>query len=298
MQPGGTHVTAAMGSLPSHPGAIAWMDDPDDPQGAGQWGTPNQLSLPIGDRGLLLADGLFETLLVEQGRAHLLTQHLERWRISAAELGLPRPPGRQRVIALLGEALTLSGNTDGALRLNWSRGTGATRGLDLPSAAETALRPRFWLEFRPHQPVFAPLRVILSRQERRNAHSRVSRCKTFGYGASVQARREAHAAGADDALLLSTAGGLCCGTAANLLMVDADGTWWTPPQTSGCLPGVMRGRALALGLALERTLQPQELGGAVLLNSLGCRPILSLDGRPLPVTPDAEALFRSLLAGP
>jgi branched-subunit amino acid aminotransferase/4-amino-4-deoxychorismate lyase len=70
-----------------------------------------------------------------------------------------------------------------------------------------------------------------------------SRCKTFAYTAAIQARREAERAGADDALLHNTHGELCCGTVANLL-VHREGRWITPPLSSGCLPGVMRARAL------------------------------------------------------
>ena len=36
--------------------AIAWIDAPSPD---GTWGDPDQLSLPLSDRGLLLADGLF-----------------------------------------------------------------------------------------------------------------------------------------------------------------------------------------------------------------------------------------------
>ena len=39
--------------------AIAWINDPAP---HGQWGSPNELTLPINERGLLLADGLFETV--------------------------------------------------------------------------------------------------------------------------------------------------------------------------------------------------------------------------------------------
>ena len=65
---------------------IAWLGDGT---GQGRWGTPQTLTLPISDRGLLLADGLFETLLVEAGHAWLLEEHLGRWQSSAALLGLP-----------------------------------------------------------------------------------------------------------------------------------------------------------------------------------------------------------------
>jgi hypothetical protein len=87
--------------------------------------------------------------------------------------------------------------------------------------------------------------------------------------------REARAAGADDALVCNTNGELCCATAANLVL-QRGGLWFTPPTGSGCLPGVMRGRALALGLVQEAPLAPELLedaDAALLLNSLDCRPL-------------------------
>ena len=39
--------------------AVAWID--------GRWGPPADLGVPLSDRGLQLSDGLFETILVEQG---------------------------------------------------------------------------------------------------------------------------------------------------------------------------------------------------------------------------------------
>ena len=129
----------------------------------------------------------------------------------------------------------------------------------------------------------------------------LSRCKTFAYGGSLVARREALSRGADDALLASSAGGLCCASAANLL-VRLDGRWWTPPQSSGCLPGILRGLALARGLAAERPLRPEDLlqaEAALLINSLGCRPVLAFEGSALPALSalEAEGFWRELLAG-
>jgi branched-subunit amino acid aminotransferase/4-amino-4-deoxychorismate lyase len=283
-------------------GAIAWIESPE----GGRWGAPSQLSVPLADRGLTLADGIFETVLVEGGRPRLLREHLGRWGHGAALLGLPPPPHQSRVSALLEEAIVRSGIRTGALRLNWSRGDGG-RGIDLPLGAgadpvqglEPGGTPRFWLQLSALRPGFAPVSVIISRQERRNAASRLSGCKTFAYGPAVQARREARLAGHDDALLESTAGGLCCGTTANLL-VRHPGGWWTPPLTSGCLPGVMRARGLDLGLLQEA---PEPItadrlhSGALLLNSLGCHPIQSLAGERLPLEPEPERLWRRLLGG-
>ena len=128
------------------------------------------------------------------------------------------------------------------------------------------------------------------------AASLLSRCKTFAYGQSIQARREARQRGAEEALLRNTKGELCCGTVANLL-VKRNGRWLTPPLSSGCLPGVMRGRCLALKLATEADvgsdLQPGDQ--AVMINSLGCRPIRSLDEQQLEPTAEPMQLWEQLL---
>jgi len=280
--------------------SIAWIAARAADGYAGQWGDPGDLALPLGDRGLLLADGLFETVLLEQGQLQLLDDHLERWRSSAELLGMAPPPDQNLILALVAEAMARSGIHTGALRLNWSRGCGG-RGLDLPAPAEAAAAHRFWLQLSATVPRFEAVTTWISREERRNAASRLSRCKSFAYTAQVQARREAQAAGADDALLLSSHGDLCCGSAANLL-VRRQGRWTTPPLSSGCLPGVMRGRALRLGRADEGLLEPRDLEGcegAVLINSLGCRPIHRCDGNAVPAMPSsqAEQLWRELLKG-
>ena len=279
---------------------IAWVGDGT---GQGRWGTPQTLTLPISDRGLLLADGLFETLLVEAGHAWLLEEHLGRWQSSATLLGLPPPPGAATVQPLIAAAIERSGigtplGSSGALRLNWSRGSGA-RGID-PSSNGS---PSFWLQLSAIEPSFEPVRVIVSATETRSATSLLSRCKSFAYGASIQARRQALEAGANDALLNSSAGGLCCGTSANLL-VCRGGSWITPPLSSGCLPGVMRQRGLDRGLITEALVHEQDLASceaAWLINSLGCRPISHLGGAPLPGEGagrsriDAETFWRQLL---
>jgi branched-subunit amino acid aminotransferase/4-amino-4-deoxychorismate lyase len=304
---------SAPSSPPALPAPIAWLADA---AGQGCWGAPEALALPINDRGLLLADGVFETLLVEGGHAWLLEEHLDRWQRSAALLALPPPPGLAIVQPLIAAATRRSGigrgrgsgssegpSPCGALRLNWSRGSGGgggSRGIAIPSNG----KPGFWLQLSAIEPCFEPVRVIVSPTEERSATSLLSRCKSFAYGPSIQARRQAREAGADDALLRSSAGGLCCGTTANLL-ARRNGTWSTPPLSSGCLPGVMRQRALERGLIVEQPIEAADLASyeaAWLLNSLGCRPISHLAGTPLADegadgshSSDAETFWRQLL---
>lgn len=278
--------------------AIAWIDDAG---GEGRWAEPAELAVPLDDRGLLLGEGLFETVLVEGGQPQLLGEHLQRWREGAALLGLAPPPGRERVEGLLAEAVAHSGITSGALRLNWSGGSGGPgqRGLEASPLPDGSPRERFWLQLTEGQPCFDNVRAMVSRWERRNGGSRLSRCKTFAYGPQIQARREARLAGVEEALLLGSQGNLSCGAAANLL-VCMEGSWFTPPLSSGCLPGVMRARALARGWLQERHLPLREWErweGALLINSLGCRVVVECEGRSLGgVEPaGAEGLWRGLL---
>ena len=49
--------------------SVAWIE--------GQWGTAASLQLPLDDRALLLADGLFETVLIRNGGPQLLQEHLQ-----------------------------------------------------------------------------------------------------------------------------------------------------------------------------------------------------------------------------
>ena len=49
--------------------AIAWVEQ--------QWGHPDSLGVPVSDRGLGLADGVFETLLIRAGKPQLLQEHLQ-----------------------------------------------------------------------------------------------------------------------------------------------------------------------------------------------------------------------------
>jgi len=283
---------------------IAWMHNGNAEVWAeGRWGSAAALPVPCDARGLLLAEGVFETVLVLDGAPQWLQAHHQRWLAGAQLLGLLPPPPLAAVDGLLHEALERSGIRNGALRLNWCRGSGP-RGLAAAAAGQLqAGKHLFWLQLSAMTPSFAPAAVIISPTEVRNATSLLSRCKSFGYGGALIARRQATEAGADDALLHSSTGELCCATSANLL-VQIDKVWQTPPLASGCLPGVMRRRALELGLARETNLSARDLErstGALLLNSLGCRPI-SRQGRTVLTGPDgpgastrAEQLWRQLL---
>ena len=270
--------------------AIAWFNE--------EWGQPAELALPLSDRGLQLADGLFETILIHHNRPCLFDAHLRRWERSCELLGMAPPPKRAWLEPLIQKAIQRLGleQGEGALRLNWSRGDGSQRGIGLDHNAADPSRHRFWMTLQTHTPTFGSVRTWISCHEYRQASSLMSRCKTFSYGQSIQVRREAEQRGAEDGLMLSTNGTLCCGSSANLV-VQRHGEWLTPPISDGCLPGVMRGEALKQGLLKEQSLsaEPQPGDQWLLINSLGCRTISQVNGEPLTNRGNGETLWRSLL---
>jgi len=62
----------------------------------------------------------------------------------------------------------------------------------------------------------------------------------------------------DDVVLVNERGEVTEATTATPA-VRLDGRWWTPPQDSGCLPGVERARVLDLGQLGERVLTVADL---------------------------------------
>src|SRR6187551_250294 len=73
------------------------------------------------DRGLTLADGLFETMRVRRGCVFQLRQHVDRIHRGLRTLQIPLPPGLEgRVTA----AVEAAGLADAAVRLTVTRGIG------------------------------------------------------------------------------------------------------------------------------------------------------------------------------
>jgi branched-chain amino acid aminotransferase/4-amino-4-deoxychorismate lyase len=234
------------------------------------------------DRGFTLGDGLFETVLADCGALRLWDAHLARLERGCDVLGLP-PPQDGACLAAAGAALAATGlgAERAALRLTWSAGAGG-RGLDRPEAPA----PQLTVTVAPAPRPAGPARLALV-DVRRNDGSPAARLKSLSYLDNVLARREARAAGADEALMLNTRGELACAGAANLFWVDGD-TLLTPALTCGVLDGVVRAalleRAAAAGIAVaEVHAGPEalEAASAVFLTSslIGVRPVASLDGR-------------------
>jgi branched-chain amino acid aminotransferase len=255
------------------------------------------------DRGLLLADGLFETLRAYDGRPFRLEAHLARLAAGAAVLGLPLPPAGE-IAAAAKSVLQANDLLSGSLRITVTRGRGP-RGLLPPTSAE----PTLMITAAPlpsSLPEAMSARVV---GLRRNEHSPLSRLKSLAYLDNILALREADAAGCDEAILLNTAGRIASGSRSNLFLV-LDGALVTVPVSEGVLPGIARQTVLELAqqhglLAKEAALPASaltEASEAFLTNSLiEVIALDRIDGRALPkgpITARLRQLYRQATARP
>jgi branched-subunit amino acid aminotransferase/4-amino-4-deoxychorismate lyase len=246
-------------------------------------------AIPLDDRGLLLGDGLFETILARQGDLIAFDAHLARMAEGAAAIGLAAPDAAE-ARRLSEAALTGLARQRAAVRLTLTAGSGG-RGLERPASPA----PRLFATAASAPKSAQPARLITA-QARRNQASPASRLKSLSYLDNVLARREAVAAGADEAVMLNGLAEVACAAAANVFWLEGE-RLFTPALECGVLAGVMRGRLIAAAAQAGRAVTEvragiEALAGAdavFLTNSLiGVRSAASLDGRALAPHPLAQ----------
>ncbi len=252
------------------------------------------MTIDAADRGLLLSDGLFETLLWSGGELAAFEAHAARLTRGCAALGLPAPDfDRLRGAAVDAVARAGLSATRAAVRLTWTAGIGG-RGLDRPAD----LTPRLIASAAPSpRPTGAArLRTV---GIRRNEGSPASRLKTLAYLDNVLARRSARAMGADEALMLNNRGEIAGGAAANVFWFEGD-VLVTPALDCGVLDGIVRNavieRARGVGIEVRQVRAARDrlerASGLFLTNSLiGPRPVETLDGVAVRPHPGLDTLL-------
>ena len=242
------------------------------------------------DHGDAVASGQFPALL-ESLNAEA-AGHWQRLIVSAARLGI-RLPSESQCLAALDELLGAAGLADARLRLTVTAGS-ASGLLPDPGAV-----PRVILTVMPLPPPRGSARLITSRY-RHCAQSPLSGIKTTSYAGNIVLLREAAAAGADEVLVFNSREELCEAAMANVFIVR-NGRIFTPPLSSGCLPGVMRAVILRSSAgAVERVLTAEDCTAAdeiFLTSSIrGADGVVMLDGRSLPAAGPVTQAVQRLLA--
>lgn len=279
----------------------------------GRFVPEEQAVISVFDRGFLYGDGLFETMLVANGKPFRWTQHLERLRRGAELLKVTIPFPQDSLRDFAEQLIHKNNLPDSLLRLTLSRGVGI-RGYS-PKGAEHPVLVMFLYPAPIHEPGSAGLPTspgarqpippvkwkLITSSLRLPAGESLAQFKTCNKLPQILARAEADAAGADEALLLNTDGFVVEGASSNLFWIDGD-TVCTPPLAGGILAGVTRAVVLDICRSLgvktrESNVTPEELkhrhGAFLSLSSWGIVQAISLDGGVLHPSPLIEKLRTS-----
>jgi branched-chain amino acid aminotransferase len=275
--------------------AVCWVNGRIVPRAAA--------TVSIFDHGLLYGDGVFEGIRFYRRRPFRLARHLARLQASARAIRLAIPYDAGALDAAMRDVIDAFARPDGYLRLVVTRGEGPL-GLD----PFTCSRPNVFLiaddlTMSSDTTRREGARVIVAATRRIAPDCLDPRLKSLNYLNHILARIEAINAGADEAILLNSAGHVTEGSADNIFLVR-DGMLLTPPTSDGALEGITREAVLELAAALgieARTpsLAPYDLYTAdeCFLTGTGAEliPVREIDGRALRACPGP--VYRTLLSG-
>lgn len=264
----------------------------------------DQAVVSVFDRSFLYGDGLFETMLVANGKVFRWDQHVQRLERGAAFLKITIPFSTEALHRSAHELIHKNQMPDALLRLTLSRGI-APRGYS-PKGAENPIVVMSLHPFSGLAKQTAPKWKLITSSVRLPANEKLAQFKTCNKLAQILARAEAEAAGAEEALLLNTDGFVVEGSGSNLFWVERDAVC-TPPLASGILAGVTRAvvREIChkLGIKFAEASVTSEMlksndGVFLSLSSWGIVEANSLDGRMLkrsPLVPELRRAYAELV---
>lgn len=254
------------------------------------------------EHGLLVGDGVFETLVVLDGHPIGGHEHWQRLERSCQIMGLPIMP-EDEFFTAIHEVSHANGLHHAArVRITLTSGDGPL-GSDRGAGTGTRLAAATPLNTWP-----ATERVILVPWTR-NETGALTGVKSISYAENVLALAEAKRHGCGEALLANTRGELCEGTGSNIFIIH-HGTLRTPPLSSGCLSGITRLLVLracaAAGIPVEEAAMPAsiltECEEAFLTSSTRhVHPLAEIHGRALdapgPITRAVHEAYQAHITG-
>ncbi len=210
---------------------LIWLD--------GQWCDQATAKISVFDHGVLYGDGVFEGMRVYRGKTFKLKEHVDRLFDSAHAIALTVPMTRAEVIAVTEEGVRRSGLQDAYLRHVVTRGVG-----DLGLDPRKCPKPTVFIIFDtiklwPPERYEQGLNVMTAGTPIPHKEALSPRVKSLNYLCHILAKIEGNAAGADEILLMDSAGYVAEASGQNLFVLK-DRVLMTPPPWAGILKGITR----------------------------------------------------------
>ncbi len=229
-------------------GLMVWMGDDIVPV--------EEAKISVFDHAILYGDGIFEGIRVYRGRIFKEEEHIQRFFESAKAIRLELPMSGEQLSRAMYDTMRANAlTTDGYIRLVATRGVGAL-GISIRRTANpTIIIIVDKISLYPPEVYERGLHCIVSSISRNHPNALNPRVKSLNYLNNVLAKAEAHAAGADEAIMLGIDGHICECTGDNIFLVR-DGELLTPGTWEGILQGITRG--VVMELAKRRGIPVRE----------------------------------------
>lgn len=248
----------------------------------GTMGELDKMTVPMLDRAVYFGDGCYEACMVHDGVPFALAEHLARFGRSLGLLSIPFSMTESELKRVLFDCIAASEAADAVLYWQCSRGT-APRSHAFPDPSH---KPNLLVMVTPKPVTDASVRMRLITVP--DVRFTMCNVKTLNLLPNVLANEQAHAAGADGAVLHRD-GVVTEGSHTNIHILK-DGVLLTHPADKYILRGVTRERLLRIAReaaipVVERafTLDALRAADEILITSsiLHVRAADTLDGQPV-----------------
>ena len=206
----------------------------------GRWLPRSQANIPFMDSGFWYGDGLFETLLVANGRIFRPEKHLARMREGMGIMRFDFPVPEEDVLELMQEAVRRNNMKEGMLRLMCTRGTLEAAPWEHEGPSNLYIGFRYTVP----EPPF-PVKLVFVDEECYPLTRVHPAIKSMTYLGNMLAIRDAVAQGAFEPVFINRDGLVTECATRNIFFIKGNALK-TPDVSLGILPGVTRELILEL----------------------------------------------------
>lgn len=216
-------------------------------------------SISVFDYTLHCGIGLFESILGIDDRLILLDEHLNRMERGIERLGLDYLNyDRKRIVSTLRRAVKSHPAKVMKVKVLLTQGGSHLWPGNKPKPKAIVIVIEHKLQFKKQRLFVSPM-IIASDNLLRGT-------KTLNYMTEWMSQRQAEAAGYDQGIIVN-ARGTIAETGSSNIFTAKDGKLYTPPLSSGCLPGITRSEVMRLAKEMniecrEKRLTPEDLAHA------------------------------------
>lgn len=233
--------------------------------------------------GLLTGWGVFSTLRIVDGVLFAWERHWARMARDAAAFHVPMPEDPDRLHRQLLELVEANHAHNASMRIDIVRNGGGIWANPSPE------RPFDVIAFTNDPKVWGEGAKLACQRDARHAASPFAGTKILSWSMNLTWLESAQCRGFDEVILLNERGEVAECSSANIFVASGNQVW-TPPLSSGCLPGITREVLLeeihVPGIAIgEKPLVPGELETAeevfITSTTRNLLPVLQIEDKPL-----------------